>query len=153
MLKNQIQILFIAILSISILYACNGKKKTVETSTAVKQEVTETKPAKIMNDTAAANADEIYPLIVSFISIGEGTDANAVMTMENMLTKYRSQLGKSIPYIAVPWGREGEVDYLFRLSEMTKEEQSSMAAMMKDSFAGNKLVQISENAKCLHIRR
>lgn len=152
MLKKSIQILFVATLSIPFLITCNGKKKAAET-TIVKQEVTETKPAKAMNDTASASADEIYPLIVSFISIGEGTDANAVMTLENMLTKYRSETGKSLPYVAVPWGREGEVDYLFRLTELSKDEQSSMAAMMRDSFAGNKLVQVSENSKCLHIRQ
>jgi hypothetical protein len=46
---------------------------------------------------------------------------------------------------AVPWGREGEVDFCFRLSELSSEDQASFINEMKKAMEGRKLIQFAEN--------
>jgi hypothetical protein len=51
-----------------------------------------------------------------------------------------------------PWGREGEVDYCFQLSELNNSDQQSFINEIKSSIGTSKLVQVAENQPCIHKR-
>lgn len=97
------------------------------------------------NTMTAPNQDNKYRLIVSFISIGEGTDPDARKVMDGVLENWNKKIGKTIAMEAVPWGREGEVDFCFRLSELSSEDQASFINEMKKAMEGRKLIQFAEN--------
>lgn len=93
-----------------------------------------------------------YRLIVSFISIGEGTDPEAKNIMDGIVNKWSAEAGNSINADPIPWGREGEVDYCFNLNELSAKDQARMARDMREAFDGHPLVQISEFQPSMHNR-
>lgn len=95
----------------------------------------------------AASGPESFRLVISFISIGEGTDLNAATDLNSFISRFESQTGKSIAYIMIPWGREGEVDCCFEMNELDQITQSKFIADVKAAFSGRKLIQITENGK------
>ena len=117
--------------------SCKAKKETTKT-TEVSQ-VTETKQAP---DTLMT-----YRLIVSFISKGAGLDR----TKQTALLAYVESHPKKPAYKTVLWGREGETDYCFSLSELqTKAEMNSFLENVKKIAAGSDMMQLSENAVSQH---
>jgi hypothetical protein len=49
------------------------------------------------------------------------------------------------------WGREGETDYCFNLSELTaKKDLIGFIEDVKKIGAGSDMMNISENAECMH---
>lgn len=93
-----------------------------------------------------------YRFIVSFISIGEGTDRNGRETLDGVLASWEKKKGAPIAFESVPWGREGEVDFCFNLKELSKKEQELFVADMKSAFNGRSLIQMTENQPCVHKR-
>jgi hypothetical protein len=107
-------------------------------------------------DTAVAAADsaagpEKFRLIVSFISIGMGTDRKAAEVFQGYLNEYREKTHKKIERIAAPWGREGEVDYCFRLDELSPAEQAEFISGLRDRLSFSELVQFAENEICSNL--
>lgn len=93
-----------------------------------------------------------YRLIVSFISIGEGPDFNAKTGLDRVIADWEKQKGTALKQEQFPWGREGEVDYCFQLSELNATDQQSFISEIKTAIGTSKLVQISENQPCMHKR-
>jgi hypothetical protein len=93
-----------------------------------------------------------YRLIVMFISIGEGTDLLAGSKLMNFLGEYKQRTGIEINYTAVPWGREGEVDFCFPLGELDEEKQAAFVQEVRDTLDYSHLVQFAENETCSHLR-
>jgi len=87
-----------------------------------------------------------YRLVVSFYSIGEGIDSKNKENFDVFL-KNRSQ---KIIFEQTPWGREGEVDYCFKLNELTSPEQTDFVKKAKEILGKSTLVRINENEKCVH---
>jgi hypothetical protein len=87
-------------------------------------------------------------LIISFISIGEGTDFKAKDTMDVFLARYQDENKKTVKYESVPWGREGEVDFCFKLSELNSKEQKKFVEDIRAKLKFSELVQVSENQPC-----
>lgn len=148
------KIFLIAGFTLMVNIGCNSSKKAAPTDikTPVETASQNQNTIKVMNDTLPANKEETYRLMVSFISIGEGTDANAFNQMNAYVEEQSAATGSTIKYISVPWGREGEVDCLFRLSSFEEKQQQAFVAGLIGVFKENKLVQISESAKCPRIR-
>lgn len=96
--------------------------------------------------------DTPYRFIVSFISIGEGTDRNAKEILDATLYNWKTSQKKEIVYEKVPWGREGEVDFCFQLKELSAEQQVQFINELKEKFKGHDLVQFAENEPCRHKR-
>lgn len=94
----------------------------------------------------------MFRLIVSFISIGEGIDPNAKIKLDKVVTPWTERKGKAIQAEQYPWGREGEVDFCYRLTELTAEEQQLFVSQVIEVFKGNSLVYVSENQPCRHKR-
>lgn len=93
---------------------------------------------------ASAAGDEKYRLTVSFYSIGQGINTNRHEKFQTLLSNYNPK----IKYELVKWGREGEVDYCLKLSELTAAQQEEFVSKVKEVVMP--LVNVSENAKCLH---
>lgn len=117
--------------------SCNAKKEAAKIAEV--PQVTETKQTP---DTSMT-----YRLIVSFISKGAGPD----ITKRTAFLSFIESHPKKPAYLPVLWGREGESDYLFRLSELkSKAEITSFIDNVKKIAEGSDMLQISENAVSQH---
>lgn len=91
---------------------------------------------------SSAPADEKYRLVVSFFSIGEGVNK----PVADKFLKFVAEYSTKVKYESFSWGREGEVDYCFKLSELSPSQQDEFVLKAKDILA--KKVRVSENASC-----
>lgn len=94
-----------------------------------------------------------YRIIVSFISIGQGPDIKAKGEFKNYISNFEQNQNVKIRYEEIHWGREGEVDYCMKLSELNAIQQISFVDGIKNMFNGNKLVFIKENSPNANIRK
>ena len=94
-----------------------------------------------------AEAPVTYRLIVSFISKGAGTDHEK----RTAFLKYVDSHPKKPKYKTAIWGREGEADYCFKLSEFkSKKEVAKFINDIKKMAVGTDMMSVSENAECPH---
>ncbi|MBS1637889.1 MAG: hypothetical protein JST26_18395 [Bacteroidetes bacterium] len=91
-------------------------------------------------------AKETYRLIVSFMSKGNGANSD----QRQKFLDYVAQHPKKPEYKSVMWGREGETDYCFKLTELSKKEQTEFVDAVKKITEGTTLVGIKENVECEH---
>ncbi len=124
-----------AIVSLGCL-SCKAKKETTKTET----------PPITENNQTIDNA-VTYRLIVSFISKGAGLDRSK----QEAFLAYVEAHPKKPAYKTVLWGREGETDYCFSLSELqTKAEMNSFFENVKKIAASSDMMQLSENVESQH---
>lgn len=90
-----------------------------------------------------------YRLTVSFISKGEGVDEKAHEDFRDLLEGHTPRLKD---FEQVRWGREGEIDYCLRLSELSKEQQAEFVKKVRAIPSKSALILINENASCVHKR-
>lgn len=116
-------------------------------SCKAKKETTKTETPQIIETKQTTNTDMTYRLIVSFISKGAGPDRSK----QTALLAYVEAHPKKPAYKTVLWGREGETDYCFSLSELqTKAEMNSFLENVKKIAAGSDMMQLSENVVSQH---
>jgi uncharacterized lipoprotein YajG len=96
--------------------------------------------------------DSVYALIVTFISRGEGPDSKAEAALDEIILQHAIPNGKPLAKEEFRWGREGEKDVCFKLLKMDEKVKAGFIKKVKEKFAGNKLVIISENSPCKHKR-
>ena len=130
------KIFFLASLVSLACLSCKSKKEAVAT--------TENTATVVPN---TSDAPVTYRLIVSFISKGAGTDGEK----RTAFLAYVNAHPKKPVYKTVVWGREGEADYCFNLSEFpSKKELITFIEDVKKIAAGSDMMNISENAECPH---
>lgn len=122
----------------------NGTESTAEQHPEV---AADTNAVVVWTRDQAAKGPEAFKLVVSFISIGQGTDPEAAGLLATALAEFRASKGKSPTYIMIPWGREGEVDYCFILNELAPTEQREFIGFMKQKLGVRPLIQIQENGR------
>ncbi|MFM7175992.1 MAG: hypothetical protein ACKO0X_01050 [Bacteroidota bacterium] len=144
-------IIISSILVCLVILGCGSTQNTTANESAP---VVPRDPAKERAETVEdeQQAAMKYRLIVSFISIGEGPDFNAKTGLDRVIADWEKQKGKALKQEQYPWGREGEVDYCFQLSELNSADQQSFINDIKASIGTSKLVQVSENQPCMHKR-
>lgn len=126
-----------ALISLSCI-SCKAKKETAKT--------TEPSPSTA-NISNMQETPKIYRVIVSFKSKGEGIEYEKKTALLNYVDKHPLKPA----YQTVLWGREGETDYCFDLSELpSKKELFAFLDEIKRITAGSELVDILENAECQH---
>ena len=86
--------------------------------------------------------------IVSFYSIGAGTEGEQIGKFETFIEDFKKEKGKTVSYDKVHWGREGEADYCFPLTELTAQDQDDFIERTKDVLSKAKWVHFSENSPC-----
>ena len=130
------KLFFLASLVSLACLTCKSKKEVAKTS-----EIT---PVSVAN---TSEAPVIYRLIVSFISKGAGTNSEK----RTAFLKYVDSHPKKPAYKTVIWGREGEADYCFTLSEFaSKKELTTFIEDIKKIAAGSDMMVISENVEAQH---
>lgn len=95
----------------------------------------------------ASQTEQLYRVVVSFISIGEGTDQEARSILDNYISTFRGTHGVLAKNAQLPWGREGEVDNCFLLDDFSPDQELQFINGLKELFKENKLVHIDENQR------
>jgi hypothetical protein len=140
--------LLIVFITLAAFFSCKNSKQTTQTSLSsatTNSTMTNIEPTKEL-------PDSLYRVVVSFISIGEGTDAKAKEELDALTGNYKTKNGAPIEREEFRWGREGEVDYCYKMQGYSKKEKDNFVNLLREKFAGNKLVQIEENTICMHKR-
>lgn len=163
-MKNFIFASAIVCLSASACHSPKAAATAETTPTPVTASAPAPSPATVQSTVSQAPLDEVimsdqdkvngnfYRLIVSFISIGEGTYRQGRETLDGVLADWKTKKGKEITFESVAWGREGENDFCFRINNLNEKEQQMFVSDMKTAFKGRSLVQITENQPCVHKR-
>lgn len=130
------KIFFLASVISLAFISCKTKKQTLKTN--------ENSATISSNQTASPIT---YRLIVSFISKGAGPDSEKIKSF----LAYSDGHPKKPAYQTIAWGREGEVDYCFTLSELTsKKDLVTFIEDIKKIGAGSDMLIVSENIECQH---
>ena len=87
-------------------------------------------------------------LVVSFYSICCGIDQRAKENLDAFLKGYEKAKKKKLAKAEAHWGREGEIDYCMKLSEISRREQKKFISKVRLLLKSSKLVHINENAAC-----
>jgi len=87
-------------------------------------------------------------LVVSFYSICCGINQKAQAELDKFIRRYEKTKHKQLAKTAVSWGREGEIDYCLKLSELSPREQKRFISQVRLLLKKSKLVRINENAVC-----
>ena len=106
---------------------------------------------KIAADDSKNNKDSISNLsrfIVDFYSIGQGPEGDQIGKLEGFVSDYSKRIGKKIVYESNHYGREGEVNYCFKLKEFETADQITFIKAAKDVLRNAKWVHFSEFAVC-----
>ena len=83
-------------------------------------------------------------LVVSFNSICCGINAKKHNDLLRFLKKY-----PTVTYSKINWGKQGELDYCFKLSELKPEEQERFIKKVKKLLgADSRFITIQENISC-----
>jgi hypothetical protein len=88
---------------------------------------------------------DTFRLVISFISIGEGTDPEGPAKVDKVLRTWERKNGQAAYYSVQPWGREGEADYNFTLRGMTIEQQAEFVKLLQSALKDEKLILVTEN--------
>lgn len=123
----------IFLITIITLFACNSAKKVTDKTTTTQNTIT---------------TDTNYRFSVSFISIGGGTDKKAKQQYDHYITEYEQKNKVKLNYETTNWGREGEVDYCFKLVELDKKKQELFITETKEILKSSSLVRYKENMTC-----
>lgn len=130
------KIFFLASLVSLACISCKSKKETTKTTENTSSSVT-----------SNADAPITYRLIVTFISKGAGTDG----PKRTAFLAYVDGHPLKPAYKTVTWGREGEADYCFNLSELTsKKDLIAFIEEVKKIAGGSDMMNITENAESQH---
>ena len=128
--------LLIIPLIISLTVTCkNSKNSTKAGDTPVLKSET------LTNDSAAR-------FIVSFYSIGSGVEGDQIEKLLNFIDEYGKSKNKDIGYDRTFSGREGEVDYCFKLKELNAGEQKDFIVKAKSTLKSGKWITYFENQRC-----
>ncbi len=83
-------------------------------------------------------------LIVSFISIGAGTDYKAEDRLELFVKDFEAENKIKLPVSIKTWGREGERDYRYDLKQLSKKQCKAFVDGVTEMFRENNLVKIRQ---------
>lgn len=130
-------------LSVSSLFSCKTSAPAMGSDSIV--------PANSGKSKQTDN-EVVYDMIVSFISKGEGIDNAVRDKVDQAIEKFNTKNKTSIQPEKVGWGREGEVDYLFKAKNLSTAQQKDFSAKIKAAVGNSDIVFISYNKKAVHKR-
>lgn len=89
-------------------------------------------------------------LIISFFSKGSGINVNAKTKYDKFIAEFEQTKKVKLIFEKNKWGKEGEVDYCFILSELSTEDKTNFHNESKKILKEFELVTVKENTKCKH---
>ena len=151
------KLLFVCFFGVVALNACktakSTKKSEAETKPTVTTESVISTPVISKDTIVKKDPGPKYDLIVSFFSIGAGIDGQSVKILDDFIVNFQKDKNVIINYEANAWGREGETDYCFTLTNLSKEVAEKFTVNVKSFFSNNQLIRMSENAYFTHKRK
>jgi hypothetical protein len=133
--------------AVMIIVACKTKNKVVTNNAA--NTISESVPTTA---TITPLPDSLYRFRVSFVSIGTGVDRNAKRQFIQYINEFGQKHNITLKYESVSWGKEGEVDYCFKLSEVKQNLQHEFIDGLKNVLKNSTLVRYHEYATCRKTR-
>ncbi len=122
----------IFILSTIALIACkNGEKATKDSEMKTSNEQIDPK-------------DDPTKSIVSFISIGTGIDHKLKTKFLESLAKFNEENKTSLEPEIRHWGREGEIDMIFDMKNLSTKQRNSFSSFVKETIGDSELVNFKE---------
>ncbi len=122
----------ICILALLPLMACHHSKKAQDNSAT----------------TAVTNADGKMRFIVSFTSIGSGINREALKQFDAFIPQFESKNNVTLSPQKTRWGKEGEIDYCFKLDGLKPKLQDAFMAETKELLKNSDRVVYKENTPC-----
>jgi hypothetical protein len=92
-------------------------------------------------------ATALTDISFSFYSKGKGTDKTARKAFEEYLTSFEGSNMVKLAYDKISWGREGEYDLCFKLTELSPDMATEFVSGARQTLDG-KQVRIKENTGC-----
>ena len=118
------KILSVFVIALAIFGCSACSKKTAP--------VTEKKKTDSVVAQQPAKVDSVAPVnqrfIVTFYSIGSGTERDQITAFEKFVADYGQKNNTTITYEKAHWGREGEVNYCMMLTEISAMDQQKFIA-------------------------
>lgn len=108
-------------------------------------EVTETTIPAVEKVTVPTLPDS---LVVSFYSRGEGAPFKVIKEFDSYLSDYVNQASLKDLYDRIPWGREGEIDYCLRLSQLPNNKKLALINRIREITSKTELVHVTDNGTC-----
>ena len=146
------------IISLAGSVACKSSKQKnsapAQTSTENKSTTVVDKVEKV--DTAAASSvpePSTYGFTVSFYSTGGGTDSKMIERFNAFVASYEKEKNVTLEHETNGWGREGEVDYCFKLDELSEKERNDFSQQAMKLLSESQLVHYMQNGQCHQRRR
>ncbi len=132
-------ILLISIVLALALASCKTSSEIKTTTNTTTESITEDK--KI-----------IYDMIVSFASAGEGIKRDLKKELDTTIDQFNETNNTTVVPEKLGWGREGEVDYLFNLKNLSTKQKKAIKANIKAIVGSEELILISYDQKSVHKR-
>ncbi len=126
-MKNILPILLITFISFS---ACKNSSQAMSTD---KIEPSNSKAAKQSTNT----------MKISFISKGEGVDNELKDKIEKSISDFKTENKLNFDYEMKGWGREGEVDYLINLENLSTSQKKSFTSLIKEAIGNSDMAFLS----------
>lgn len=125
----------------------NSSRETPVDSAISASPVEENPVREEITDESQSNREmpDTFRVAVVMYSIGAGTDPSVKEKLDTFLRQYNDSHQNQVSYTAVPWGREGEVDFGFTLSGLNAEEQKAFVNQLYEMYKGQDLVHVEEN--------
>lgn len=136
----------VILLAIVALGACKAKKAEFFGNTAT----TDSTVVAGINPTPSAT-DSIR-FTVSFYSPGSGINYMAARKLDSFIANYQTNNNVTLTVYKTPWGREGEVDYCFKLSNLDSKKADALVQQVKDLLKGEDRINYKENTPCRELR-
>lgn len=96
---------------------------------------------------APARPATVYPIVVSFISIGEGVSYPSVAQFNVLVAEFEQVWGVTAQRVVAPWGREGEFDVCFTLAGLPTAARDELVGQLLPLDA-EPLVAVAEEVPC-----
>lgn len=122
--------------------SCNSfNKNNAKKSTKKQNESTASNPSTHPNE-----SNHYY--IISFYSIGSGIDEKIKLKLDQFIQEFEQKEKVKLSYKITNWGREGEIDYCFELTELSSNHKDQFIYESKKILETSKLVNIKEDSIC-----
>lgn len=118
---------------------------TTDTSSQPEQNGQEPQNSNSEGDNKADKGEQ-YGLVISFYSPGNGINRKAKTDYDAFLEGFKGKVDVE----QVRWGREGEIDYCLKLSNLSAAEKKDFIARSRQLLEKADRVNITENTGCVH---
>ncbi len=112
--------------------------------------------SKMVNDSLVREMESIpttdsIRLNVAFNSPGSGINGKALKQLEAYIESFETDNNLKITVYRIPWGREGEVDFCFKLSTIDAKKADDFVAGVKNLIGKADRVTMKENCNCRNL--